>query len=137
MVYVRPLRPLQYLFALALLFTSVTACATTGEGGTSGDSSRDRLVFSELDLSLSGKSAYDVIDELRPDWLQRRGRTSIKNPEEINVYLEGTEYGTIDALHDISAENVELAERLSSGEAQFRFGPGNTQGAIVIQLRSQ
>lgn len=124
--------------AFALIALGLTGCAAIQESdSSSGSGSGDRLVFQELDVSLSGKTAYDVIEEYQPQWLRKRGRTSIANPEEVNVYLEGTEYGPVESLRQISAENVDYAEHLSSGEAQFRFGPGNPQGAIAIYLRSQ
>lgn len=129
--------PVRVSLVLVFLLGGVLGCASTEEGSSSGDSSPDRLVFSDLDASVSGRTAYDVIEEHRPQWLRRRGRTSINNPAEVNIYLEGTKYGTVESLRDISAENVELAEHLDSGEAQFRFGPGNTQGAIVVYLRSR
>lgn len=122
---------------LVLLLGGVLGCVSTGESSSSESSSRDRLVFSDLDESVSGRTAYAVIEEHRPQWLRRRGRTSINNPAEVNIYLEGTRYGSVESLRDISAENVESVEHLDSGEAQFRFGPGNTQGAIVVYLRSQ
>lgn len=132
-------RPSLWLIpTLVFIVVGGTGCAAL-QGGSSrseGDT-QNQLVFSELDASLSGKTAYEVVEEYRPQWLQGRGRTSIKNPEEVNVYLEGTEYGPVDSLKEFGAENVESVEYLSSGEAQFRFGPGNPQGAIVVYLRSQ
>lgn len=126
--------PLWFVIALACFAIGIAACASTE---SSSQGSGDRLVFKELSISLSGKTAYEVIEEVQPQWLRKRGRTSINNPEEVNVYLEGTEYGPVESLRQISAENVEYAEHLSSGEAQFRFGPGNPQGAIVVYLRSR
>lgn len=124
------------LSLLALLVLGMGACTSTEQGAGSGQGDGDRLVFDELSISLSGRSVYDVIEEVNPQWLRKRGRNSINNPEDVKVYLEGTEYGSIESLRQISAENVESVEHLNSGEAQFRFGPGNTQGAIVVTLRS-
>jgi len=112
------------------------ACAAL-QGTSRSDEDSSQLVFRELDTSLSSKTAYEVVEEYRPQWLQRRGRTSIKNPEEVNLYLEGTEYGAVESLKEFSAETVDYVKHLSSGEAQFRFGPGNPQGAIVVHLRSR
>lgn len=130
-------RSLWLVSALIFFAISLGACATMEEASGSSSSNEDRLVFNELSMSLSGKTAYEVIEEIQPQWLRKRGRSSINNPEEVNVYLEGTEYGPVSSLRQISAENVDYVEHFSSGEAQFRFGPGNTQGAIAVYLRSQ
>lgn len=129
--------PIWLFFSLAALVVGLGACASLQGASDSGQGSGDRIVFSELSISLSGKTAYEVVEEMHPQWLRRRGRSSINNPEEVNVYLEGTEYGPVESLREFSAENVESVEHLDSGEAQFRFGPGNTQGALVVYLRSR
>lgn len=122
---------------LTILAAAVVGCAPTEEATQSSQNRGGRLIFDELSINLSGKTAYEIVEEMAPQWLEKRGRTSIKNPEEVNVYLEGTEYGPIRSLKDFNAENVDYVEHLDSGEAQFRFGPGNTQGAIVVYLRSR
>lgn len=129
-------RPLWVVSILALFAVGLGACAST-DGTRSSQGNDDRLVFQELSMSLSGKTSYEVVEEMRPQWLRKRGRSSINNPEEVKVYLEGTAYGSVQSLKDFSAENVDYVEHLSSGEAQFRFGPGNTQGALVVYLRSR
>jgi hypothetical protein len=123
------------MVCLLLFALGGTACTSAEQSTSASSGDGDRLLFQELSISLSGKTAYEVVEELEPQWLRTRGRSSINNPEEVKVYLEGTEYGSVESLRQISAESVEYIEHLNSGEAQFRFGPGNTQGALVVSLR--
>lgn len=122
------------LFWLILLFGAM-ACTSTEQGARSGQSSPNTIQFDELTINVLGKSAYEVIQDVRPQWLRTRGRDSIHNPGEVMVYLDGVEYGSVDSLRELSAENIDSVEYLSSREAQYRFGTGNTQGAMIVHMK--
>lgn len=91
----------------------------------------------ELSTSVSGLSAYDVIEQHRSFWLRRRGRNSIRNPNPIRVYLDGSgsSYGTVAVLRDIPADDVESIEYYDATEAQTRFGLDNSNGAILVNTK--
>lgn len=127
---------LKRFICLALLF-GLAACTSTERGARSDQSSENTIKFDELSITVTGKTAYEVIQEVRPQWLQTRGQDSIRDPGEVMVYLERTEYGSVDSLQQLNAENIDSVEYLDSGQAQFRFGPGNTQGAIVVYMKAR
>lgn len=89
-------------------------------------------------MSESGLSVYDVIEQHRGFWLRRRGRSSIRNPNPIKVYLDGggSSYGTVSVLREIPAEEVESIEYYNATEAQTRFGLDNSSGAIVVNTKA-
>jgi hypothetical protein len=86
-----------------------------------------------------GLSAYDLIAQLRPEYLRSRGATSISRPGAGTavVYLDGTRYGDLQTLRSMSAEQIERVDYLNASEATTRFGTDNTGGAILITTKSR
>lgn len=114
----------------------LAACASTGGSRTSSSGgSNGAVISSELLRTEGGKSLHDVIRQHRPQWLTRRGMTSINNEGGIVVYVDGNRMGGLEVLRNIAAETVESARHLSAGEATTRFGTGHAHGAIVIVTR--
>jgi hypothetical protein len=128
---------LRSLLALLLLSAGLMACGTSSETHHSG-LTQNRILVTELDAPVDGLSAYQVVQQYRSNWLQKRGPTSFNNPVPIKVYLDGTSspYGTVEALRRIRAVNVASIRHFNAQEAQFRFGLGNVSGAILVQTRS-
>lgn len=119
-----------------LLLLSLAACETSS--GTTDDAvSNNRIVVEDLSASVSGLSAYEVVSQYRPHWLQTRGPTSINNPVDVKVYVDGSgsPYGTVESLHDLRASNLASIQHFDSSEAQFRFGLGNVAGALLVTTK--
>jgi hypothetical protein len=132
--------------AATILALSVAACASTGENGTR--SSADTITEQEIAGS-TATNAYQLIQNLRPRWLQDRGQQSLRTatrqgidgPVEematasIIVYLDGLRLGSAPALRDVSVRDLASAERLSAAEATQRFGGGHPHGAILLTTK--
>jgi hypothetical protein len=111
------------------------ACAqATQTAGTAG--SRRVLLGDEIQAA-SVATAYQAVARLRPEWLRRRGRTSIRDPgaSAVVVYLNDMRQGGASALDAIAAETVLEMEYLSGQEATTRFGTGHGGGVILVRLR--
>ena len=82
-------------------------------------------------------TAYQIVARLRPEWLQRRGRASVRDPTAgaVVVYLNGMRQGSVTALDAIVAETVLEMEYLNGQEATTRFGTGHGGGVIIVRLR--
>ncbi|HXG98319.1 MAG: hypothetical protein E6J91_48220 [Deltaproteobacteria bacterium] len=82
-------------------------------------------------------TAYQIVARLRPEWLRRRGRASVRDPTAgaVVVYLDGMRQGGVRALDAIVAETVREMEYLSGQEATTRFGTGHGGGVILVRLR--
>ena len=121
--------------AAALVACALGACAATTQPSGSG---ADEIVVSELPPSAPSQSAYEIVQQYKSSWLRGRGRSSINAPQEVSVYLDsgGHRYGGPESLKQISGRDVESIEWLSSQEAQFRFGMDNTQGAILVHMKT-
>ena len=81
--------------------------------------------------------AYDVINALRKNWLQKRGRTSFVQEGEIRVYVDGSGPSSLDILHGIHSDNIEALRFLDERQASFRFGSGHEHGVILVTLRGE
>ena len=119
------------LLSVALLSVTLVACTTSQN--VASESSSDRIVVEDPG-AVSGLTAYDLVEERRSLWLQRRGRKSIRNEDPIRVYVDGSgsPFGTIADLRGISATNVDYIEYFDGNAAQMRFGQDNSSGAIVV-----
>ena len=82
-------------------------------------------------------TAYQIVARLRPEWLRRRGRVSVRDPTAgaVIVYLNGMRQGGVSALDAIVAETVLEMEYLNGQEATTRFGTGHGGGVILVRLR--
>ena len=82
-------------------------------------------------------TAYQVVARLRPEWLRRRGRVSLRDPTAgaVVVYLNGMRQGGASALDAIMAETVLEMEYLNGQEATTRFGTGHGGGVILVRLQ--
>ncbi|MFB6272368.1 MAG: hypothetical protein ABEL51_05670 [Salinibacter sp.] len=122
--------------AVVLVAVALTACGASSQTSNSGLSA-DKIVLSELSVSVEGLSAYEVVQRYKTGWLRKRGPTSINNPVPIKVYLDGSSsaYGPVSSLQNIRAENVAAITHLNAREAHFRYGLGNVAGAIVVDTK--
>jgi len=96
-----------------------------------------RVLRGEEIQAASVTTAYEAVSRLRPEWLRRRGRMSIRDASAgvVVVYLNGQRQGGASALSGITAGAVLEMEYLDGPEATIRFGTGHGGGAILVSLR--
>jgi hypothetical protein len=86
-------------------------------------------------------SAYEIVSRLRPQYLRGRGANSFGNAAGgkrtalPRVVLDGSPYGEIAALNQITAMIVKEIRFLGTGDASIQFGTGYDGGAIVVSTR--
>lgn len=119
------------IFTLSLLFLAV-GCGTAGTGG--GRINANLIERQAID-ELGPSNAYNVVEALRPTWLQKRGPTSFFNEGGIRVYLDDTSLGGLDELRGIHSDDIESIRRLDERQASLRYGPGHEQGVILVTTR--
>ena len=124
------------LAGLTLLLLVTAACASSTQGSrTSGR--RDARVLSAAEIKASSASnMYDVIRSHRPEWLIKRGQTSINLEGDIVVYVDNVALGGPESLKSIDVQSVQSARFLNASEAQMRYGVGHMHGAIVVVTRT-
>lgn len=123
--------------AALLLLVGAAACtgATSGSGAPA-PAPRDVLVVEEIQRT-AAVTAYDAVRQLRPQWLRRRGRSSIQNAtaEVLVVYLDGARFGGPDALRSVAAGSVLEIRHLDARDATTRFGTGHAGGALLVRTK--
>ncbi len=117
--------------SLVLLMAGCASPATGSRGPSSGPILQEQVEAS------TARSAYDLIQQLRPSWLRGRGTQSIQNPGSSFpvVYVNGIRESSLDALRTLDVGLVREVEYLSASQATTRFGTGHTGGAILVHLR--
>lgn len=129
-------RNLAYAIFL-LLLSGTVACSGTRSGTRSGVSG-NQITFDQLSMDIGGRSTYEVIQRVRPQWLRKRGTSSFNSTSEISVYLDtnsATRFGSPSSLKQIRATDVESVEYFGSSEAQARFGLDNIHGVIFVHMK--
>lgn len=124
------------LAALTLLLFVTAACASSTQGSRTAGRRDARLLSAEEIRATSGSNLYDVIRSYRPEWLIKRGQTSINLEGDIVVYVDNVALGGPESLRSIDAQSVQSARFLNASEAQMRYGVGHMHGAIVVVTRT-
>jgi len=124
---------LRTLTGVACAVIIVGACAPRPAPSASS-SQRDLLAQEEM-LQAGYPDAFATVQSLRPQWLQRRGTTSLRGPETIKVYLDGTLLGGPDQLRQIMIRSITTIRWLDGLAASERWGLDHGAGAIVVSTR--
>lgn len=122
-------RPVLRLALLLLLL----ACGATA-GPRRGNS--DILTKEEI-VASSASTAYELIQQLRPQFLRSRGAVSLQDPRPTYaiVYMNDVHHGSLESLRSILVEEISEIRFISAGDATTRWGTGHVGG--VIQIRSR
>lgn len=92
----------------------------------------------EIAQASQGGSAYELIETLRPYWLESRGPTSaVDDPitgAKPNFYLNQSQI-TEQEVRSIRAAEIQRIIAMSAAQANLRYGSGNENGAIVLYLK--
>jgi hypothetical protein len=114
-----------------ILFAGLLACAPP----SSIKPSRSADVITREEIAAShAYTAYDVINLLRPNFLQSHGQTTITGSDTglPKVYLNHQLYGDLESLRTFQVSGIREIHYYNGSEASSRFGLGNVSGAIEI-----
>lgn len=125
-------RTLLQLGLLALTVGVLGAC--TGGNQLSGDDP-DKITQEQIEKAGTTSNAYVLVQRLHPDWLQKRGTSSINRVSDVVVYVEGNRRGGPSSLRQINVMDVEFIEHLNSDEATLEYGSGHDHGVIQVELK--
>lgn len=121
------------LASLGLAFASA-ACASSP---WAGERDPDLIELEEI-LEAEVRTAYELVDLLRPRWFVSRGPRSLRLRTEIVVYLDGSFMGDVETLRRIPAHTVGSMRALGSAEAGRLPGIGSrhVERAIMVRTRT-
>lgn len=116
---------------LALILV-VGACVS-GPRGESDRSPGDADVITRDEIDRGQWSdAYDLVQRLRPRWLQDRGPDSFENPGHVQVYVDGVRLGEVQLLRTLPTHAMERLEWIDPVSAAGRWGMNHGHGVIYI-----
>jgi hypothetical protein len=124
------------LAVLAVLLLYMVACASTSAQRRTSGRREARVLSAEEIRTASASNLYDVIRSHRPEWLIKRGQTSINLEGDIVVYVDNVALGGPESLKSIDVQSVQVVRFLNASEAQMRYGVGHMHGAIVVTTRT-
>lgn len=123
--------PARLLVGTLLLAVSCAYGTRAADDRVSG--SQNVISRAELDRIVAS-TAFEAIEQLRPQWLQPRGPTSVLEPQGTlpTVYVDGRPAGDLAALSAIPTEEITELHYVSPTEATTRWGTGVSGGAIEV-----
>lgn len=123
--------PLRAMLAVALPILLI-ACSSGPR--TRNSARQQRLITTEEIDAIRYSSAFEVVQALRPQWLQTRGATTLGR-ESVKVYLDDSLLGEPQSLRQITARSIASIRFMDGNEATTRWGLDHGQGAIVVSTR--
>jgi len=138
-LYLIAVAPL-YLIAVAAILGCAPASGTSGTSGTPAPPRRGSVLTAEEITAAHADvaTAYDAVARLRPNWLAAHGAMSSNSQvsEFATVFVDGQQYGDINALRNIPAYHVKDIRYYDITEAGAKFGLlAGTGGAIEVSTR--
>jgi hypothetical protein len=114
----------------------IGACTGTAERVARGDRN---IITTEQIEAVENTSAYNIVQRLRPHFLQPRGQTSISNPESVYpvVYVDDMMRGGVGELRQIPGSIVARIEYITPADATTRWGTGHPAGVIAVYTRRE
>lgn len=116
---------------------SIAACSqqsTTGASQSKVAPKNRNLITSDEIATVNASDAYQLIQELRPNFLRTQGGVSPHNdtPPVPLVYVDGVHTGDVTNLRNVPATGIVSIEYLNGMMATQRFGTVAGGGAILI-----
>jgi len=130
-----------WLRRAALLLALASAACTTGGTGARDAQPRARRsgdVITEAEIRAGQWSdAYAMIAALRSGWLRTPGPESILGEtDQVQVYLNDVRLGGLATLRGLAVNDIARVQRVRPVDAAARWGPGHSNGAIVVTTRA-
>lgn len=118
---------------------ALLAIAWPGSAAAQGEKKtypRNVITREEIkDRAPDAKTALDVVQRLRPQFLRTRpsGSVQSQNTVPIKVYVDGSLRAGIVALREIQSHAVVEIVYLNGGDAMMEFGREHENGAIKVK----
>ena len=129
--------PARRFNAACMVLVLVVAVAGCTHANTAVAPGGDPMMVTEDQIDqLRVANAYDIVAQTHANFLHSRGRES-QNPNvpaiPVHVFVDDTYYSSdVNALRDITAQDVMAIRFYQSYEAQYKFGSGHMGGVIQV-----
>jgi hypothetical protein len=126
------------LFGAGCASSGRAASTATSANATRGTTGASRYLVTEDELTnLGDRTAYEVLQQLRPSFLRSRDMqtSSHPNPVPVDVFVDGGRTEGVDALKNIRASTVKEMRFYEPQDANTKFGTGHNGGVIAVILK--
>lgn len=123
---------------IALLVLVTAGCASLGSGAE-GQGRFNQIDAEEIEASgMSTVTAYELVQRLRPRWLQRRSARSVGLSTVIAVYQDERRLGGLGELRLMPMSTIREIRYLDASEAGRLPGIGSdhVEAAIVVVMKT-
>jgi hypothetical protein len=131
-------RTLKFTGLLVLILVPfLQACASSGEAARPRGNP-DLITRDQIEVA-SAQNAFELVRQVRPQWLRGRGPTSIQSgdvPLPI-VYVGEMRHGELESLRVFELSALQELRYISATAATTRYGSGHSGGVIRVTLRNQ
>lgn len=115
-----------------LLLVGVTGCASGASGGGGGGGGGSVLTEAEM-AQWATRDLFDVVQRLRPRWLQSRAPVTVQGRQTLTIILDGIRQdGGPELLRELRTSDIEEVRYLNARDATTRFGTDMTGGALIV-----
>lgn len=125
-------------FCAFLLAAGSFACASTSGGG-GGGMDLERLTVEEIQ-SVDVATLYDVVQRLRPRWMDVRAATSFGGSTDIVVFQDRVLLGGLDELRRLAPDAARWMEYMNAAKATASLpglGSRRVGGAIIVHTTDE
>ncbi len=118
-------------FRLAIFGLILLAAACAGGGGTDGPRRNPNLITAQELANVEVGTAYEAVQRLRPQWMNRRGGMEPK------VFVDGSPQGMggLDTMRQYRVDSLREIRFIDPPDATMRWGTGHGAGVIDIITR--
>jgi len=112
----------------------IAGCAGGGSGSSGGGS--DRITGEDLG-SVDVANLYEVVQRLRPRWLEVRRTAGFEQDAAVLVFMDRTYLGGVDELRSLGPETAASLQYMGASQAQAELrAPGGMTMAAAIVIHS-
>lgn len=122
--------------ALGALAVSL-ACASASSSSRRPSGSRSDLIGTEELSKAQWPNTWELVSNLRPQWLQSRGPDSFSSPSVIQVVIDDVRLGPVTSLRNLPTSGITSLQWVDALTATARWGLDFGSGAIYISTRQR
>jgi hypothetical protein len=125
------------LSATLALIMAGAGCGGMSTGSSGSDPSR---ITAEQMATLDVSTLYEVVQRMRPRWLQVRSPRGLQTQTQIAVFLDRTYLGGPDELRSLGVDVAEWLQYRSGSDVQGELtvpGSFHVEGAIIVHTGSR
>ena len=118
----------------AAILVATSGCAARSPHDSAPPVDRDLLTQEDL-REHRFSTVFEAIEALRSNWLRERGPDSFSIPGHVQVYLDDSRLGGVEALRTLPLANVLYIRHVNGVDAAARWGLDHGQGVILVSTR--